>query len=336
MKSFHPSALMFVALVSVLFLAGCPSSCIEASPSPEAAQSDATGGETTAEAGPRGERATLEIVEVAAGEAHTVALAGNGSVWTCGNGGDGQLGWEQTEMCFSGRRVEGLPAIRDVAAGTAFSVFLAEDGELLGSRLRLRRAAGTDRRAEIHRTGSTRYRWIDRHRRLYQLHAGSAGGRLGGRLWCQRRRRPGLRQCRLQLNTRRDRRRGGGNRRRRGIRAGAHRERRDPILGNQQLRDPRQPGGADAGHGRLGERIGSGVLLAHPRGRSDRGRCGDLRGNRPRACGARGRNRFGAGAETPAAVSDAPRSTAGIRPRVLSRDWPTSYPWRRAATSVLL
>ncbi len=73
------------------------------------------------------------IVEIAAGEGHTVVLTADGSVWTCGNGGDGQLGWEQTEMCFWGVRVEGLPTIRDIAAGTGYSVFLAEDGELWGA-----------------------------------------------------------------------------------------------------------------------------------------------------------------------------------------------------------
>jgi len=111
-------------LVLTLPLAACPRSGGGAPPAADSPSVSADGGDAAS---------GLSIAEIAPGEGHTVALAGDGSVWTSGNGGDGQLGFEQTEIYFHGVRVEGMPPMLDVAAGTGYSIFLTEDGSLWGA-----------------------------------------------------------------------------------------------------------------------------------------------------------------------------------------------------------
>ncbi len=117
--------MLSVSLCAVL-LAACPETPAARVPAESAATA-----EGVAQAAENGSDDV--VVEIAPGESHTVFLTADGTVWTCGNGGDGQLGWEQTEECFWGVPVEGLPSVAAVAAGTAFSVFLAEDGSLWGA-----------------------------------------------------------------------------------------------------------------------------------------------------------------------------------------------------------
>lgn len=124
---------LLLTVVLVVPLAACPNSCVESSPAIKGEEFAAASGAAPAAQANDGAPGALEIVEIAPGESHTVVLTADGSAWTCGNGGDGQLGREYTEECFEGLRVEGLPAIRDVAAGTGYTVFLAENGRLWGA-----------------------------------------------------------------------------------------------------------------------------------------------------------------------------------------------------------
>ncbi|MGI9329071.1 MAG: RCC1 domain-containing protein [Pseudomonadales bacterium] len=73
------------------------------------------------------------IVQIAAGSQHSALLTADGSVYSCGLGGNGQLGWPQNEYCYFPVPVEGLPPIVKVAAGSSMSLYLSEDGELWGA-----------------------------------------------------------------------------------------------------------------------------------------------------------------------------------------------------------
>ena len=130
MRRFHVASRVLLSTFLVLPLAACPNP--PAMSEADALEVVADDAQPTASPG-EDPASGLEIIEIAPGEGHTVVLTEDGSVWTCGNGGDGQLGWEQTDYCFSGVRVVGLPAISDVAAGTGYSIFLAEDGSVWGA-----------------------------------------------------------------------------------------------------------------------------------------------------------------------------------------------------------
>ena len=128
----YPGCLAALAIAAVLM--GCPSgppedradeSGVEITFAADA-ERETDRGSSSGDSGPR-------IVEIDSGEAHTLVLLADGSVWSCGNGGDGQLGWIYDEECFSAVRIDGLPKIRDVAAGSAFSIFIAEDGSVWGA-----------------------------------------------------------------------------------------------------------------------------------------------------------------------------------------------------------
>ena len=134
MRRFRIPSHLFLTGLLALFLAACPDSCTRSLPNPGEQKATGPVGELRpTDPSDGGAGAGAKIVEIAPGAEHAVVLTADGSVWTCGNGGDGQLGWEQTDMCFWGVAVEGLPAIRDIAAGSAYSVFLAEDGTLWGA-----------------------------------------------------------------------------------------------------------------------------------------------------------------------------------------------------------
>jgi len=75
-----------------------------------------------------------DVRAVSAGYFHALALRGDGSVWSWGDGSYGQLGYEGPERCdvvvcsTRPRPVPGLPRIVAVAAGFHHSLVLAEDG----------------------------------------------------------------------------------------------------------------------------------------------------------------------------------------------------------------
>jgi len=85
--------------------------------------------------GPDGVGVLSNLVAVAAGGLHTVALQGDGSVWAWGRGNSGQLGGtNRTAVQTTPARVRGpegrgwLDGIRAIAAGRACTVALASDG----------------------------------------------------------------------------------------------------------------------------------------------------------------------------------------------------------------
>ncbi len=142
MKRLRLQASLLMPLCLVL-LGGCFDSCLGSSNAGRDEESVMRGGDgagsgsvSQGAAAPSGDADTgagSTVVHIAPGEGHVVLLADDGTVWTCGNGGDGQLGFEQLEECFWGVRVDGLPTVTDVAAGTAYSLFLAENGKLWGT-----------------------------------------------------------------------------------------------------------------------------------------------------------------------------------------------------------
>ena len=76
----------------------------------------------------------VQIVMVAAGEAHSVALGAEGRVWTWGAGRDGQLGHNNREdrlvpMQLAGEALGGAAAVL-VAAGASHTVAVTLEGEL--------------------------------------------------------------------------------------------------------------------------------------------------------------------------------------------------------------
>jgi alpha-tubulin suppressor-like RCC1 family protein len=68
------------------------------------------------------------VVDVAAGDAHSMALTNTGDVYTWGNNASGQLGDGTTVDRFTPKKVEGLTNIRAIAAGGAFSLALDSSG----------------------------------------------------------------------------------------------------------------------------------------------------------------------------------------------------------------
>lgn len=70
---------------------------------------------------------------VSAGENHMVALANDGTVWTWGQNGNGQLGRNSNAASIGvPGQVPGLTGIKQVAAGYFYSLALKNDGTLMG------------------------------------------------------------------------------------------------------------------------------------------------------------------------------------------------------------
>ena len=142
----NPSSILHLA--ATLLLVACPEQ--QAATFDEGADTDADS------------PVVIEIVDVGLGEEHTVLVTEDGAVYSCGLGGNGQLGWPQTVECFWGVRVEGLPEISDVAAGSAFSAFLDRTGKVWGAgyghdeRLGATEARDFDRPVELGIEGLTR------------------------------------------------------------------------------------------------------------------------------------------------------------------------------------
>lgn len=70
------------------------------------------------------------VVQIAAGSAHGVALKANGTVWTWGNNGNGQIGNGTTTDVTVPVQVSGLPPIAAIGAGVTHSLALARDSPL--------------------------------------------------------------------------------------------------------------------------------------------------------------------------------------------------------------
>jgi MYXO-CTERM domain-containing protein len=70
----------------------------------------------------------IDVVAVAAGGLHTVALKSNGTVWAWGYNGQGQLGDNSTGTRLLPVQVSGLSGVIAVAAGGAHTVALKSDG----------------------------------------------------------------------------------------------------------------------------------------------------------------------------------------------------------------
>jgi hypothetical protein len=73
---------------------------------------------------------TAPIVEVAAGDLHSLFLDGCGAVWSCGGGWEGVLGLGDESSHAVPRHIRSLAAVRveRVAAGSAHSLALTSDG----------------------------------------------------------------------------------------------------------------------------------------------------------------------------------------------------------------
>jgi len=69
-----------------------------------------------------------DIKAVVAGDRHCVALKGDGTVWTWGNNGNGQLGDGTKNHRSSASQVTGLSDIAAVTAGMGHSLALSKDG----------------------------------------------------------------------------------------------------------------------------------------------------------------------------------------------------------------
>jgi alpha-tubulin suppressor-like RCC1 family protein len=74
------------------------------------------------------------IVQVAAGKIHTIALGADGRVWAWGYGGHGQLGWNTAGVQFIPQRVgeeaPGFGKMVQVAVGSHHTVALGADGDV--------------------------------------------------------------------------------------------------------------------------------------------------------------------------------------------------------------
>ena len=70
----------------------------------------------------------LDVVSVAAGDAHTLVLTADGVIYSWGWNEDGQLGLGTTKYALKPTRVYNIPKISAISAGYAYSVALAEDG----------------------------------------------------------------------------------------------------------------------------------------------------------------------------------------------------------------
>ena len=82
---------------------------------------------------------TARVLQLSAGHAHTLALLGNGSVWSWGRGDCGQLGYGKPEAALQPgaagsrpRQVEALPPTVNIAAGGNHSLVVGWDGSVLG------------------------------------------------------------------------------------------------------------------------------------------------------------------------------------------------------------
>mmetsp|Transcript_21004 Transcript_21004/g.38905 ORF Transcript_21004/g.38905 Transcript_21004/m.38905 type:complete len:411 (-) Transcript_21004:1165-2397(-) len=72
-----------------------------------------------------------DVVQMAVGDFHVVALTSNGKVFTWGAGADGQLGHGNRSNQFSPKQITDLPAISKVAAGGNHTTLLTSDLKLL-------------------------------------------------------------------------------------------------------------------------------------------------------------------------------------------------------------
>ena len=81
-----------------------------------------------------GSLGSLRVSVVAAGSNHTLAVATDGSLWSCGRGRHGQLGHGAWHDAGPFARVEGLShrSVRTAGAGAAHSLALCEDGAVYG------------------------------------------------------------------------------------------------------------------------------------------------------------------------------------------------------------
>lgn len=70
------------------------------------------------------------VLQVAAGQSHAIALKGDGTVWTWGDNGNGQLGTGTTTDSSVPVLVAGLPPIAAVGAGQATSFAIGTDGSV--------------------------------------------------------------------------------------------------------------------------------------------------------------------------------------------------------------
>lgn len=72
------------------------------------------------------------VVEVAAGNLHTLLLSASGRVWSCGGGWEGPLGHGDAASLSVPRAVHGLADLRidHIAAGGAHSLAVSSSGEL--------------------------------------------------------------------------------------------------------------------------------------------------------------------------------------------------------------
>jgi alpha-tubulin suppressor-like RCC1 family protein len=71
-----------------------------------------------------------DIIKVAAGEAHSVALNKNGEVWTWGEGRVGQLGHGKLQNEVTPKRVDTLKGVKivDICAGELQTFFISDEG----------------------------------------------------------------------------------------------------------------------------------------------------------------------------------------------------------------
>ncbi|MGJ5814090.1 hypothetical protein [Paludibaculum fermentans] len=73
-------------------------------------------------------RGLSDVVDVAAGNAHSLAVRRDGTVWAWGSNGQGESGSWSPGRIFSPLQVEGLQDVVAVSAGVQFSVALKRDG----------------------------------------------------------------------------------------------------------------------------------------------------------------------------------------------------------------
>lgn len=70
------------------------------------------------------------IISLAAGDGHTMALAENGTLYTCGWNENGQLGQGDLSYGLTPEAVSGIPSVRMIAAGDTYSLAVGTDGSL--------------------------------------------------------------------------------------------------------------------------------------------------------------------------------------------------------------
>src|SRR5690242_3308094 len=71
-----------------------------------------------------------DVQTVVIGDAHTVALKTDGTVWTWGKNDDGQLGGGTTIERRSPNQVSGLSNVVSIAAGAAHTLAVRTDGSV--------------------------------------------------------------------------------------------------------------------------------------------------------------------------------------------------------------